>query len=852
MTACPPPAALEGLVDGTLDPGPIRDHLAACDSCRSALDRISDDPELRVWALAGDRPVGPAADGPGLARLLSVGCATTWPGPDQGDDPARPSEDLSAYLTPSTRPGDLGRLGPYRVDAVLGRGGMGTVFRGHDEALDRVVALKVLRPGLAHEKARARFVREARAAARVVHDHVVRVHAVANPEDGPPYLVMEYLDGPTLAEELVRKGRLAPREAAVVAAGVADGLAAAHAAGLVHRDIKPANILSDPATGRYKIADFGLARASARPAVETQDGLIAGTPAYMSPEQAQGADDLDPRSDVYSLGATLYEVLTGDLPFRGTPQMVLRQVVSDEPRPPRKLNDAVSRDLETVCLKAMAKEPHRRYASAADLAADLRRWLRGEPVRARPAGLAERLWRLARRKPLAASLVSTLALVLAVGSAAVVTLWRRAEANAATARAHFADSDRNFRQARDAVDKFYRRFYEDGLLNKPGLEKARGEFLQDILAYYREFVRRGGRDPALRADLAEASLRLGTMTNFLGDKRDALAALEYARGLFEALAHERPADREVQRKLGTCLHWIGDVLDHLGRAPEAMAVHRRGCDIYRGLIASEPGNHNDRRRLATTLGMLANSYTFQGDHAEARRYYGEALGQFRELVRGDPQDFEARNGLAMTLHNLSVVVADPGDQLSLLREALALRETLASREGPGQGGYHVRNLARTRHSLGVAYQKLGRREQARREMEDARAGLRRALDSVPGHVLYRGDLAEVCSDLANLMNDLKRPGEAVEAVRESLDLYNDLARVDPENIRFRDHLADAHEAAAQAHEALGNTGAALRDRRARLALLRRIAADRPADLKARDALASESAAVDRLRTRGAK
>src|SRR5262249_34311874 len=219
------------------------------------------------------------------------------------------------------------------------------------------------------------------AAARVKHDHVVSVYAVATPPAGPPYLVMELLDGATLAGLIRRHGRLEPGEAARLAAQAADGLHAAHQAGLVHRDVKPGNLLLDAGTGRVKITDFGLARTTDLPSGVTHEGVVVGTPAYMSPEQARGAVP-DARGDVYSLGASLYEMLTGEVPFRGVPHMVLRQVIADEPRPPRRLHDAIPRDLETVCLKAMAKEPARRYESAGEFADDLRRWLRGEPIRA--------------------------------------------------------------------------------------------------------------------------------------------------------------------------------------------------------------------------------------------------------------------------------------------------------------------------------------------------------------------------------------------------------------------------------------------------------------------------------------
>jgi WD40 repeat protein/tRNA A-37 threonylcarbamoyl transferase component Bud32 len=372
------------------------------------------------------------ADGPAASR-----CPICHPAADANND--RTLGDRTASAPPAAdattvglEAADFAEVAPpaiagYEVLGELGRGGMGVVYKARQFNLNRLVALKMVLAGAqAASTDLVRFLCEAEAAAQLQHPNIVQVHEVGK-HAGLPFISLEYVGGGTLAEKLTGTP-LTPRDAAHLIETLARAVQYAHEHGVVHRDLKPANVLLT-ADGQPKVADFGLAKRTALGEGVTQTGVILGTPSYIAPEQAAGKKDVGPAADIYALGAILYELLTGRPPFKApTPLDTFLHVITEEPVPPRRLQPRLPRDVDTICLKCLQKDPKKRYASAAALADDLGRYGSDRPIIARPVGLLERAWRWGRRNPWLAGLAAAtvLLLLLLAGGASAAALWLKA------------------------------------------------------------------------------------------------------------------------------------------------------------------------------------------------------------------------------------------------------------------------------------------------------------------------------------------------------------------------------------------------------------------------------------------
>jgi serine/threonine protein kinase/tetratricopeptide (TPR) repeat protein len=578
------------------------------------------------------------------------------------------------------------------------------------------------------------------------------------------------------------------RSVARVALQVAEGLAYAHSQGILHRDIKPSNLLLD-ARGTVWVTDFGLAKAEGTDAL-THTGDIVGTLRYMAPERFDGWSD--PRSDVYSLGATLYELVTLEYLFHEPNRAkLIDRVVHDAPVSPRRLDKKVPRDLETIVLKAIAKEPGERYASAEHLAEDLRLFLADRPVLARRASPTEQAWRWCRRnKALAAtSALAILGLVaaviiLAISNARIARTNARiartsrdlatalGEKNVALAAARESEmlakqsatlakesaeeagrervrAEAGEAQARAAVDQFLTRVTDDALLKAPGLQALRRDLLRSALKFYDEFLEHRGDDPGLRAASADVRLRVGKIQQDLGDTAGAQKSFRAARAIYQTLAKEKPDDREFQAGLAACQSRLNELVDAIA--------------IYEKLIKLDPTNPYYRRDLAEAYNSQATHENNTGKVAEALESHRKALAQREGLVREFPDDPEARNNLGGTLNNLGVLLERQGHQQDALAMYLRAVEQgeAAFAKAPQVILYGI--------YLGTQYQNVARMLRALGQQDEAIAADRRGIEhwwrvtrANPEVPVFRGRLYADSLNLAQMLVSQGRKSEATE------------------------------------------------------------------------------------------
>jgi serine/threonine-protein kinase len=744
--------------------------------------------------------------------------------------PPQPARETPAGAT-------LPYFGDYALQQEIARGGMGVVYRARQTSLNRVVALKMILAGrLASPADVQRFRNEAEAAANLEHPHIVPIYEVGEHE-GQHYFTMKFIEGGSLAQHAERL-RGDPRAAAQLLAVVARAVHHAHQRGILHRDLKPANILLDEHKQPH-LTDFGLARRLQGDSSLTRSGTAVGSPSYMAPEQAGGPSRaVTTAADVYSLGAILYDLLCGRPPFRAeTPLETLRHLLEREPERPRVFEPRVNRDLETICLKCLEKEPGRRYASAAELADDLERFLRGEPVRARRAGLAERLWRWCRRRPVPAALAAALILSLAAGTSLITWQWLRAEANFAhaeeqrsRAEQERARAEEGFREAHQAVNDFCTKVSEGQMRDVPGLQPVRRELLEAALAYYERFLHERGHDPALRAELADIYFRIATITSLLGSRPEALKAYARARTMYEDLLRADPGSVSLRTALAEIHGRTGILQADTGQPAAALASYEEATRLYGELLGAHPDDPTLQSGAASVFNGLANLHRAVGRTSEALYCLERARDLQKDLVQRYPAVPKYRADLAVTYYHLASLKTALGQAAAagdLYRLAYQLQDRLVQ-EHPVNFRFQ-QELAATCRQLGAHL--LGKDlDEALRTLEYGMGLLERLVAAEPGVASFKSDLAAIYRQTGHLYRDSGDRTKALTFYDKALAVMEDLVRQHPEVTDFRNDLAKSHFDRAGALGKMGEHEKALASFQAAAKLRRQLAHDYPTNL----------------------
>jgi serine/threonine protein kinase len=458
-------------------------------------------------------------------------------------------------------------------------------------------------------------------------------------------------------------GREHIRAVARLGAQAGEALDHAHQVGIVHRDVKPANLLVD-ARGHLWVTDFGLVQMQKDSGL-TMSGDLIGTLRYMSPEQALARHGLvDHRTDIYSLGATLYELLTLETPLGGTDrQELLRQIAFEEPRPLRRLNKSIPAELETIVLKAMEKNPAERYATAQELADDLRRFLEDKPIRARRPSLRERMIKWSRRhKPVVASSLALLIMAVVGLTMSTVLIWREKDR-----------ANQRFEFARRAVDDMYTQVAEKWLADQPQLTDVQRQFLEKALAFYQEFAAEQSSQPAVQLEVCRAYLRVAAIQQKLGQHRRSEEAYDRALAIAEQLATAYPTVAQYRLDLAVTHNQLARVLIAVGQRGQACEHLRQAIDSESQLATDFPAEPVYRRNLASGYGNLATLMRQSGERAEALKLQRQAVDLFTKLTIDFVSVPDYRRDLAASYEDLATLLNEGGERAQaekLQRQAL--------------------------------------------------------------------------------------------------------------------------------------------------------------------------------------
>ena len=791
----------------------------------------------------------------------------------------------------------------FRVLRPHARGGLGAVHVALDEELHREVALKQILDKHADDPvSRARFLLEAEVTGGLEHPGIVPVYGLGTYSDGRPYYAMRFIKGDSLKEAAdafhgragaAQGGRgdvektpdaarpadpgqrsLELRKLLLRFLDVCNAIEYAHSRGVLHRDIKPGNIIVGK-HGETLVVDWGLAKATGRAdpgadpgeqtlvpssasgSAETLPGRALGTPSFMSPEQAEGdLENLGPRSDVYSLGATLYYLLTGRPPVAGTLGEVLRAVKQGQFPPPRRHDATIDPALEAVCLKAMALKPAARYASPKALAEDVERWMADEPVSAWREPLSRRARRWAKRNRTAVTAAAVALLAGVVGLSAVLVVQTQAKAEIAQALGRETSANKalaaaneelsrsraavqaRYELAVEAIKTFHTGVSEDFLLKEEKFKELRDRLLKSASDFYGKLSALLGKetDLASRRALAAANFELAGLTAKVGRNADALATHRSVLAAHRELAAEPGAEAAAHAEVGRSLTEVAGLLESAGKTDEALAAYREAEGLLSGAASSSP---EARAALAACRSRMGGFLTSIGKNDEALAAYRLARSDQEKLVAAPGASPQARRELGDTVNRIGRLLANTGrprEATDEYRTALTIRKKLAD-DDPADSEF--RNaLAASHNNLGLVLWQTGRLKEAEAEYRTALAIREKLADDNPAVSEFRKHLQASHFNLANLLRQTGRLKEAEDLFRSALAIERELAEANPAVPEFRRLLALNHHYLATVLKGTGRTREAETEFRAALSMLQALVKANPAVTQYRSDLGS--------------
>jgi serine/threonine protein kinase len=849
------------------------------------------------------------------------------------DRPVPGGLEQTGASMPNEQPGAV-IAGRYKLLEAIGEGGMGAVWVAEQtQPVRRKVALKLIKAGMDSKSVLARFEAERQALAVMDHPNIAKVLDGGLTETGRPFFVMEYVKGMPITQ-YCEATRLSVPQRLQLFAQVCQAVQHAHMKGIIHRDLKPSNILVAPYDDKPvpKVIDFGLAKAMHQSLTErtlhTAHETVLGTPLYMSPEQAQLNNlDVDTRSDIYSLGVLLYELLTRTTPlekkrFKEAAWDEVRRIIREEEpaRPstrlssantlpslaaarqtdPARLTKLVRGELDWIVMKALEKDRARRYETANGLAADVQRYLAGEPVLAAPPSARYRLGKFASKHRTALTAAAAITLLLGAGVVAVVAVQVRANHDLAAKNAELADEQAKvqarFEMAQKAIATFHTGVSEDMLLKNDQFKELRTKLLKEAAGFYADLekllvgqtdarsrkalaagyfqlgeltekigskpealavhrkalaVQRelAGLDVETRLDVARSLLAVGQLLRGTGDNAGALAAFEEARDLAERLEAGDPTDA-VRSVLALSHYRIGSVLSKTGKPAEAMETYRKALAIRQKLADAYPAVTDFQSDLARSHMNISSLLGATGKWAEAMEADRKALTIRQKLADANPAVTEFQLELAQShfaIGNGLWVMGKPAEALEALRKALAIRQKLADAY-PAVTDFQF-SLSKAHNNIGVVLRLTGKPAEAMEAYRTALEIQQKLADANPKVTDFQSNLANSHSNIGLFHSQMGKSAEALEAYRTALDMFQKLADANLTVTDFEAYVAWSHDNIGVVLSQMGKPAEAMEAYRKALDILQKLAADNPAPRFFQMALAQSHDNIGRLLAR---